>query len=426
MLPRSLYGRAALILVLPIVTIQLLVSVVFIQRHFEGVAEQMTGSVVQELRLLQDTVSHDGLEEAMRVGGLLGMQLRRAGDQALDERVGTFDFPGNVVRSVLLASGPDVVGVEILDASRRIVARMDTAIGPVDVAFPRSRVTASNPHQLLVLMVVAGLLLTAIAYIFLRNQLRPIKRLAEAAEAFGKGRMLPYRPKGAEEVRAAGAAFVQMRMRIERQIEQRTLMLSGVSHDMRTPLTRMRLELSLLDPSPEVDAMLEDIADMERMLDAFLNFARGDAAELPKPVQPVTLLEGVVQRARRAGLRVELLPCPPCPMVEMRADMIARAVENLINNAGRHADRAQVSLWWTQGTLTISVEDDGPGIPPEQREEALRPFTRLDDARNQNHGAGVGLGLAIVVEAANAHGGSLRLGSSSRLGGLRADMILAR
>jgi two-component system osmolarity sensor histidine kinase EnvZ len=217
-----------------------------------------------------------------------------------------------------------------------------------------------------------------------------------------------------------------MRARIERQIEQRTLMLSGVSHDLRTPLTRMRLELAMLDPSPEVAALTEDLAAMERMLDAFLAFARGDATEVARSVDPVALVGDVAAQARRAGLRVSVVPGPPAPPVTLRLDSVTRALENLVNNAGRYADTCAIGLSWDDAFLTIAVEDDGPGIPPERRDEALRPFTRLDSARDPNRGGGVGLGLAIAAEVAGGHGGVLRLGSSERLGGLRAELVLAR
>ena len=425
-LPRSLYGRAALILIVPIVTIQLLVSVVFIQRHFEGVTEQMTSSIVLELRLLQQTARAEGIAAAQAMAGPLELRVDPAGSASIDDPRDFWDFSGRVVQRVLRAGLEDVHGVDLRTFRREVLVRFGTGNGALDVWINRSRVSASNPHQLLVLMVFASILLTIIAYVFLRNQLRPIKRLADAAAAFGKGRTVPYRPRGASEVRAAGSAFLAMRARIERQIEQRTLMLSGVSHDLRTPLTRMRLELSMFDPSPEVDALLQDLADMERMLDAFLAFARGDATEQPVGVDPVSLVEGVAARARRAGLRAEVLAGPPCPAVQLRPDSVARAVENLINNAGRHADHCQVSLSWTDAVLVISVEDDGPGIAADRRDEALRPFTRLDSARNPNKGGGVGLGLAIAAEVARSHGGTLRLGDSARLGGLKADLLLAR
>lgn len=426
LLPRSLYGRAALILIVPIVTIQLLVSVAFIQRHFEGVTEQMTSSIVLELRLLQQTASAQGVDAARAMAEPLDVRVEPAGTVPVQDLRDLWDFSGRVVQRVLRDGLDDVQGVDVQTYRREVLVRFGTGPAALDVRINRARVSASNPHQLLVLMVFASILLTVIAYAFLRNQLRPIKRLADAAEAFGKGRTVPYRPRGASEVRAAGSAFLAMRARIERQIEQRTLMLSGVSHDLRTPLTRMRLELSMLDPSPEVDALLQDLSDMERMLDAFLAFARGDTMEQPVSVDPFALISGVVARARRAGLRVELRPGPICPPVQMRPDSVARAVENLINNAGRHADCCEVSLSWTDAFLTITVEDDGPGIAADRRDEALRPFTRLDSARNPNRGGGVGLGLSIAAEVARSHGGTLRLGDGPTLGGLKADLVLAR
>lgn len=425
LLPRSLYGRAALILVAPIVTLQLLVSVAFIQRHFEGVTEQMTSGVVLELGVVQ-AAAGQGIAAAEAVAGPLGLRVQDPAPEPASDAREFWDFSGLVVQRVLREGMEGVQGVDLLTYRREVLVRLDTASGPVDVRIERRRVSASNPHQLLVLMVLTSLLLTVISYVFLRNQLRPIKRLADAAEAFGKGRVVPYRPRGAEEVRAAGAAFLDMRARIERQIEQRTLMLSGVSHDLRTPLTRMRLELAMLDPSPEVAALQSDLADMERMLDGFLAFARGDATEQPAAMDPAALVSGVVERARRAGLRVDLAEGPAPPAVVLRADSVARAVENLVNNAGRHGDTCQISLDWDAATLTIAVEDDGPGIPPDRRDEAARPFTRLDSARDPNRGGGVGLGLAIAADVARGHGGALRLGHSARLGGLKAELVLAR
>lgn len=425
-LPKSLYGRAALILIVPIVTIQLFVSIAFIQRHFEGVTEQMTAGIVLELNLLDLAAQSGGIAFAQAAGEPLGLKVAPASAEPLRDQRWFWDFSGRVVQNVLRQGVKNLQAVDVLSADRGVMVRLGSGADAMDVLIDRRRVSASNPHQLLVIMVIASLLLTLIAFVFLRNQLRPIKKLAQAAEAFGRGTNLPYRPRGAEEVRAAGAAFMEMRARIERQIEQRTMMLSGVSHDMRTPLTRLRLELEMFDPSPEVDAMLQDLEEMNRMLDAFLAFARGDATEQPALIDPTELVDGVVGRALRSGLRVSRVPGPPCPPVKMRPDSMARAIENLVNNAGRHADRAEISIYWTQTYLTISVEDDGPGIPADQREAAARAFTRLDSARSQNQGGSVGLGLAIATEVAHAHGGSLRLGDSSRLGGLKAELIIAR
>jgi two-component system osmolarity sensor histidine kinase EnvZ len=294
------------------------------------------------------------------------------------------------------------------------------------VTLARSRVTATNPHQLLVVTALASMLMTAVAYVFLRNQLSPVTRLAAAAEAFGRGQILPYRPRGATEVRAAGAAFLDMRARIERHLDQRTLMLSGVSHDLRAPLTRMKLGLSMMPPDAETQDLQGDVEDMVRLVDEFLAFARGDAMEETALVEPQSLVDQVVEKARRAGLPVSLGLCLGVGQVELRPQAMIRALDNLVGNAVRYGNRAVVSYAITDKALRLTVEDDGPGIPKDKRDEALLPFARLDAARDPNRGGGVGLGLSIASDVARSHGGVLRLGESADLGGLQADMVLGR
>jgi len=306
---------------------------------------------------------------------------------------------------------------------------LPSARGVLRVIAPRSRVTVSNPHQLLVLMLTASLVLGAVAVLFLRNQVRPIRQLAEAAEDFGKGRSSPFRPAGAEEVRRAGAAFLNMRARIERQIEQRTQMLSGVSHDLRTPLTRMKLTLALLDDDPEIEGLAQDIDQMERMLGEFLAFARGDVLEESAATDPIQLARRIVEDAERGGKEVRLIVTDETPrdhMVVMRPMAVRRAVENLTGNAARHGDRVTLEVRLLPKTVEFVVEDDGPGIPAEDRARAMAPFARLDAARNQDLGGGVGLGLAIALDVARSHGGALELGESAALGGLRAALRLPR
>jgi len=248
-----------------------------------------------------------------------------------------------------------------------------------------------------------------------------------AAEAFGRGRMVPYRPSGAVEVRSAGSAFLDMRARIERQIEQRTLMLSGVSHDLRTPLTRLKLSLAMMPEDEETKAMERDIAEMQALIDAFLAFARGDAMEgEAETVEPMDFVREISARAARAGQPVSEGVFEGQGQIPLRRVAISRAVENLIGNAVRYGRRAEVGAVLSDRALVISVEDDGPGIPRERREEAMRPFSRLDPARNQDSGSGVGLGLAIAADVARSHGGTLRLGESARLGGLKAELVLPR
>lgn len=432
MLPRGLYGRAALILLVPIVTIQLVVSVVFIQRHFEDVTRQMSRAIALELAYLTQLVDEapDAVAAAAHAGSVAGpLDLDVAllpGDAPLGERRRFYDFSGRIVTATLAEGLPAFAGIDLATDTRLVRVGLTTRHGPLEVDFDRRRVSASNPHQLLVLMALTGALMTLIAYLFLRNQLRPITRLAAAAEAFGKGRNVPYRPSGATEVRAAGRAFLDMRGRIERQIEQRTMMLSGVSHDLRTPLTRLRLELAMADDLPGTEAMLRDLGDMERMIDTFLDFARSEALDDPVACDPAALVERVAERTRAGGGEVRVGPLPRGERALIRPLAVERALQNLVNNALRHGSFAELGLELWPGRLVFSVEDDGPGIPEHRREAAMQPFQRLDAARNQDKGSGVGLGLAIAADIARSHGGALRLGQSARHGGLRAELALAR
>lgn len=430
-LPRGLYGRAALILIVPIVTIQLVVSITFIQRHFEGVTQQMTRNVALEVDYLLGLVNMaPDLDAALAVlppvTGPLALSVDLPAQASVVEGRLFYDLSGRRVIETLHNWLPETLAVDLASDIRRVEILLETRHGPIHVGLARGRVSASNPHQLLVLMIGTSILMTLIAYLFLRNQVRPIRQLAVAAEAFGRGRSVPYRPRGATEVRAAGSAFLDMRARIERAIEQRTLMLSGVSHDLRTPLTRLKLGLSMLEPAEDAEALLNDVADMEHLLDAFLAFSRGDALDDPEPVDAPAFVKRVVENANRAGQDVRLGSITGGGTVMLRPQAVARALENLIGNAIRYGSCAEVHLTVTDRAVRFTVEDDGPGIPADQREIALRPFTRLDASRNQNRGSGVGLGLSIALDIARGHGGTLRLGSSDTLGGLRAELVLAR
>lgn len=419
-MPRGLYARALLILVLPVVTLQLVVSVVFIQRHFEGVTEQLTDQLSRALLIsnaTDDPAILDLLE--FRISTATPSQVPDA------DRYQWYDFAGRVVIRELRAKNPDILRVDLPD-DRIVFLYLQDGDDILRYRFSRDLVSAPNPHQLLVNMVFFGALMTFIAFLYLRNQLRPIARLSAAAEAFGRGRHIPYSPSGAVEVRAAGNAFLDMRNRIERQIEQRTMMLSGVSHDLRTPLTRLKLGLSFLEDEDR-EPLERDVEDMQRLIDAFLDFARGDSESgVAEKVDPDELVTGIVGKFQDAGQKVVQLDTEGQGEVSLKKTAMSRAIENLIGNAVRYGSTCEVSVSITERALRIRVEDDGPGIAPEQREEAVRPFVRLDPSRNQDRGSGVGLGLAIAADIARAHGGVLRLGESETLGGLRADIVIAR
>ena len=432
-LPRSLFGRAALILIVPVVASQLVVSVIFIQRHFEGVTRQLTQGMMIEMRLLlaeiaaaPDAEAAAELVAPVAAGLAIAVDFSGSKPPPAQDLRAFWDLSGRAVLTTLRGGMPGLVAADLQTDRRRVAIWLRSDKGPLLLTLNRNRLSATNPHQLLVVMVLASVLLTLIAYVFLRNQLTPITRLALAAEAFGRGETLPYRLRGATEVRAAGKAFLDMRARIERQIEQRTLMLSGVSHDLRTPLTRLKLGLSFLPDEEEVRALLRDVSDMERLVDEFLAYVRGDAMEETEAVDPADLLLKSVENVQRLGQVLQIGRLEPVGKVRLRPAAVLRAVENLIGNAARYGTRTEVSLLAFERSFRFVVEDDGPGIPKGQREEALLPFTRLDPARDPNRGGGVGLGLSIAADIARSHGGALRLGESEALGGLKAELVLAR
>lgn len=429
-MPRGLYGRAALILIVPVLLLQLLVSVVFIQRHFDGVTRLMTSAVNIELRFLVDTANAAATEAAARadllaLGAPLEINTTLPATPVAGDITPWVDLTGRMVIETLRDGIGDVAAVSLEDRGR-VVVWVATLHGPLQLDFSRRRVSASNPHQLLVIMVVMGALMTAVAYIFLRNQLRPIKRMAKAAADYGKGRVTAFTPTGAIEVRAAGMAFLDMRNRLERQTQSRTMMLSGISHDLRTPLTRLRLGLSLLDDA-DAAPLLADVDEMQQLVDTFLDFARSDAGDSLEPTIPQDLVRAVVADAERSGQPVVVgVITGAAEPVALRPLAIRRALDNLVGNALRYANRAEVGVNVTDRAVRFTVEDDGPGIPAAQREDAVNPFVRLDPARNQDKGSGVGLGLSIVSDIARTHGGVLRLGDSEKLGGLKAELVLAR
>ncbi|MSU89096.1 HAMP domain-containing protein [Rhodobacteraceae bacterium 2CG4] len=435
-LPRSLFPRAMLIVIVPLIALQLVVAFVFFQRHFEGVTRQMTRNIARELAVAQQVIDTSPTAEIaqLRLTNLsqpleIALSLRAEELRPGAHRRDLFDLSGRA----LVAEMADLLGGQLqidLAADRRQVdVRLQTDKGVLRAVIPRSRMTVSNPHQLLVLMTATALVLAVIALLFMRNQMKPILQLANAADAFGKGRSVPYRPAGAEEVRRAGAAFLSMRQRIERAMEQRTQMLSGVSHDLRTPLTRMKLSLAMADAMPEAREMERDVEQMEQMLNSFLAFARGDQMDEVEDVHLPALLEEMAEQARRGGGCVETdirLEPAELPTATLRRAALARALQNLLSNATRYGSRTRLSLRTTPRAVQFIVEDDGPGVPVDRREEVMRPFIRLDSARNQDRGGGVGLGLAIAQDVARAHGGALELSDSEALGGLKAVLRLPR
>lgn len=424
-LPKGLYARSILIVVLPIVILQSVVAYVFMERHWQLVTRRLSSALTRDIAAVIEVIEaypqDERFSEIERIAAeTFGLTISVLPPGALPE-------PGprpffSMLDSTLSREIRNRIDrpfwIDTLGNSDMVEIRVGLDDHVLRLFAPRSRAYASNSHIFLIWMVGTSLVLIAIALLFLRNQIRPIVRLAEAAERFGKGRpVADFRPRGAREVRQAAQAFVDMRERIERQIEQRTTMLSGVSHDLRTILTRFKLELAMLPDTPQTQALRADVDEMSRMLEDYLAFAQGDAGEAPGAVDIPVLLDEIAAIARRGGDVVET-GFEGEPQAVVRALGFRRCIANLVGNAAKHAGRIELRGRHVGGWLTITVDDDGPGIPQEERAKVFRPFYRLDAGRNVDAG-GTGLGLAISRDMAISHGGDVVL-ADSPLGGLRA------
>lgn len=428
MIPKGLYTRSLIIVVAPIVILQAVVTYVFMERHWQLVTFRLSAAVTQDIAALMDiqrSYPQDRDNETIKriARDRLNLMIEFLAPELLPP-IGARPF-FDVLDTALTREIGLQIGrpfwIDTVGNSNLIEIRIQLEDGQImKVLARRGAAYASNSHIFLVWMVITSLVLLSIAILFLRNQIRPIQALASAAESFGKGReVVGFRPRGAVEVRQAAIAFIEMRRRIERQIDQRTTMLAGVSHDLRTVLTRFNLELALLPEGPEVEAMKRDVDEMARMLEAYLAFARNDAGEGPAAVDMAAFLEELRADAERAGHKTTIAFHGE-PLVTVRPDAFKRCIGNLVGNAARYGDKIAITGSRDHRWLTVTVDDDGPGIPADRREEAFKPFQRLDDARNQDEG-GTGLGLAIARDIARAHGGEITL-SDSPMGGLRATV----
>ncbi len=434
--PRTLMARVLLIIVLPITIMQVIVMWVFFDLHWETVtaklSEGLAGDVAWAVSAYEQDPSQGNLDRISRQAektmqlsialqrdkilptthrGSIILALDRTIDRALDEQLDNpywFDttrYQGHLDIRVLVKGG-----------TLRIIA-------------PKDRAFASTGYIFIFWIIGATAILTSVAMLFIRNQVRAIERLAQAAEKFGRGEEDPaFKPYGATEVRAASEAFLKMKARIQRQIEQRTTLLASVSHDLRTPLTRLKLELAMGTQDPAAERMKQDVSEMAYMIDEYLAFARGEMAEDSDSVSVNALLETIETNIRRVGHKLDVTPPEPDVRVTIRELSVQRAIVNLVMNGFHYGKTVKVSTEvidrprGEKSMLHLMIDDDGPGIAPEKREEAFKPFSRLDESRNQNI-KGVGLGLAIARDIVRGHGGDLTL-ETSPMGGLRAVISL--
>ena len=425
-LPKSLLGRSLMIIVTPLVILQLVSAAIFYETHWDKVtlrlARGVAGDIAAVIRLLQqhpDPKDHDWIidlaagtmefEVSINEGAVLPNNPREP--SGLMERMLTRAMNSYVGRPFIIDSET---------RAREVQIDVQLANGVLNVVTTRKRLFSSTAYVFVIWMVGTSLILFVVATIFMRNQVKPIRRLAVAADDFGKGRDVShFKPEGAAEVRRAASAFLVMRERILRQISQRTDMLAGVSHDLRTPLTRMRLQLEMLENHEGAEELKADIAEMEHMLEGYLAFARGEGKEEPKTTDLTAILDEAAAQARRKGGIVDL-HTEGRLMAPLRPNAFKRCVTNLIDNAIRYADHVSVRAGQRGDAIEVTVDDDGPGIPEDEREAVFKPFYRIEGSRNPGTG-GVGLGLTIAKDVMRGHGGDIAL-SASPNGGLRARL----
>lgn len=425
-LPTSLWGRSLLIIVLPVLIMQVAVTWAFFDAHWQTVTARLSDGLAGDIAWAVESYADDPTPQNLEIiaeraerSMSLSVDLREGDVLPAEARRGAIGVVDRTLEKALANRLDQPFWFDTTRYPAYVDVRVQQPQGVLRIIAPRERAVATQAHIFVLWLFVATVLLMGVAILFIRNQVRAIERLAEAAEAFGRGEARErFKPSGAREVRAAAQAFMDMRDRIQRHIDQRTALLASVSHDLRTPLTRLRLELALAPPFKRAEAMRGDLDEMEHMIDEYLAFARGEAGEPAQEVSVAELLAGAGEDARRAGAEVEIA-APEGLTATVRPLAFKRALTNLAGNAAAHGDHVRLSARpLPSGGIEVAVEDDGPGIPDEMHEEAFRPFSRLDASRNQNR-KGVGLGLAIARDVARGHGGDITLGRSE-LGGLRA------
>ncbi len=429
-LPRTLFGRSLLILAAPILLIQIVTTYVFFNVHWSKMTGRLAFAVAGETALIADRVEADaGTENLKEITAWAGQNLELLVSYEAEAALEQGEEPQHLrtlrdydiaktFSAALEAQVRRPFHINVDEREKWVEVSIGLEKGLLRVSVPQRRLFSSSVFVLLRWMIVTSIVLLIVAVLFMRNQIRPIRRLAVVAERFGKGMDAPssFKPEGAREVRQAARAFLDMQERIRRQMQQRTAMLAGVSHDLRTPLTRMKLQAAMLESSPDVEALKSDIADMERMIDAYLDFARGEGGEQAARTDLKAILEHLVAGTRRQGTDIELETEGDLSL-QIRPVAFDRCLGNIINNARKYGKRIMIAAKRGEEEVTITVDDDGPGIPEDKREDVFKPFYRIEGSRNPATG-GVGLGLPIAQDIVHGHGGKISLGDSPQ-GGLR-------
>lgn len=430
-LPQTLFGRALLIIVTPLILMQAISTFVFFDRHWDTMTRRLAHTLAGDIAFIVDSLTPlpkqlDLNQIFLKADDILHIRLTYSPEEILVKKkpFQQWDRVRKSLRDALEERVRRPFSIDTIKKERRIEIKVQLPQGLLNVNVHEKRLYSSTPYIFLMWMIGSSLVLFAIAIIFMRNQIRPIRRLAIAARSFGMGRgSSEIKPSGAKEVRQATQAFRQMRERISRQFAQRTEMLAGVSHDLRTPLTRMKLQIEMLERTPETRELQDDIQEMEKMIDGYLTFARGEGSESLSKINLASLIEEIISTERRDGSLINFVnKSKTIKSVTLRPQAIKRAITNLIINSKKYAETVKVEFEYNSEHAIITIDDNGPGIKPEHRDDVFKAFFRLDPSRNTDTG-GTGLGLTIAKDIIQSHGGDLLLSEAS-LGGLRATITL--
>ncbi len=427
--PKGLFARSLLIIVLPIALMQILVTYVFFDLHWGQVSkflsEGAAGDVAYITQNYLKNPSRENLEtlrEEAQSNLRLSVALQENAQLPKFQRKAKIPALDRTLNAALQANLKTEYWFDTVRYPDYVDIRVKIPNGVLRFLAYRDRVFASTGGIFFLWLVGASVLLATVSVLFIRNQVRPIERLANAAESFGRGESVELKLAGSREIRRASQAFLDMRARIARHIEQRTNILAGVSHDLRTPLTRLKLELAMMQDSEELQAAKSDLKLMEEMLDEYLDFARGQWAEGTEEIDLAQIANRVFEKFSRNNENLKSLPCDKELKISGRALSLERLLANLLENALFYGKNAQISCEKDDKCAYVLIDDDGPGLSETDRDKVLNPFTRLDNSRNQNK-KGVGLGLSIARDIAHSHGGEIFL-EASPMGGLRAKLRL--
>ena len=423
-LPKGLYSRSLLIIIVPVVVLQGILTFVFLDRHWQLVTRKLSSAVASEIATFVDVAPSLGLKKVIELSKkFYDAEVNYIPNQKL---INNLPKPINLVENTLSKElSKTITGNFWVDAhtyEKRVIVQIEKKEGIYEFTIPRRNVYATNSHIFLVWMVISSLLLVSVAVIFMRQQIKPIEKLSKAAQQFGLGKKMEnFKPSGATEVRRAAEAYLKMQERIERFIEQRTLMLAGVSHDLRTPLTRLKLQLEMLSDDKTNTELLSDVNEMQKMLENYLDFAEDVTREKAVKTDLKQMIKEIINSESIENKVIEFNVKNDKPIFfECRAIAMKRCITNLLNNACSYGDDIRVALEKKKDVIDISIEDNGPGIDKTDYNKAIKPFIRLDSSRNQNI-PGSGLGLSISQDITSNHGGKLIM-SKSNLGGLKVQL----